>query len=71
MNLDWLLSTYDQQVHAFPTEQDSAVYRAAKCDHTAPTTRVINTDEGRKCIACLVIVGDELAQKLGDSVWRH
>lgn len=67
MVVRWYLSQWDNQVHAFPEEQESASYSEAICEHTAPNTRVIHTDRGVRCVACLLIHGDELADRLRDA----
>ncbi|MGH3860853.1 hypothetical protein [Actinokineospora sp.] len=66
----WYLSRYDDHVHAFDPDQSSTAYSAALCSHTAPNTRIICTDHGTRCLACLLIHGDQLADRNGDVSWR-
>lgn len=66
MTWRWYLSQWDNQVHAFPERQPSLTYSEALCEHTVPNTRVICTHEGVRCTACLLIHGDELADRQGD-----
>lgn len=66
----WFLSRYDDKVHAFEIDQSSPCFSEALCSHTAPNTRVICTDAGERCLACLLIHGDRLADRQGDPSWR-
>lgn len=67
MSVRWCLSQWDNQVHAFPEDQRSPSYSEALCEHSAPNTRITRTDKGARCVACLLIHGDALADRLGDA----
>jgi hypothetical protein len=69
VDIQWWLSGYDGQVHAFRTDQASAEFGEAMCEHSVPTSKITCTDEGRRCMACLLLVGDLLAERL-DATWR-
>lgn len=69
VDVQWWRSGYDDQVHAFRTEQAGNSYGEALCEHSVPTTKITCTDEGRRCMACLLMVGDLLAERQ-DSNWR-
>ena len=69
VDVQWWLSGYDSQVHAFHTEQASKDFGEALCEHSVPTWKITCTDEGRRCMACLLLVGDLLAERL-DASWR-
>jgi hypothetical protein len=77
----WQRSGYDDRVHAFATDGRPASFVEAACTHSVPFDKVIRTHEGARCVACLLIVGDWLAnQHRGDlstavdgtvhSLWR-
>jgi hypothetical protein len=70
IDVQWWHSEYDNQVHAFENEQASRAYAEAVCEHSVPTGKITCTDEGRRCMACLLIVGDMLSQLHGDLAWR-
>jgi hypothetical protein len=69
VGIQWWLSGYDSQVHAFPAGQAGQEYGAALCDHSVPNSKITCTDEGRRCMACMLMVGDLLAEQL-DPTWR-
>jgi hypothetical protein len=69
VDVQWWRSDYDDQVHAFHHEQASKDYGEALCEHSVPTSKITCTDEGRRCMACLLMVGDLLAEQ-HDSTWR-
>jgi hypothetical protein len=57
----WQLSGYDKRVHAFVHPDQVAAFVEAACSHSVPCDRVTLADEGARCLACLLIVGDHLA----------
>lgn len=62
----WRVSGYDGQAHAFYTLGE--VFSEALCDHSAPAEK-LRTEEGRRaqrCLACLLIFGSDLADRIGD-----
>jgi hypothetical protein len=69
VDVQWWRSDYDDQVHAFATAQASNQYGEALCEHSVPTSKITCTDEGRRCVACLLMVGDLLAEQ-HDATWR-
>jgi hypothetical protein len=69
VGVQWWLSGYDGQVHAFRTDQASNEFGEALCEHSVPTAKITCTDEGRRCMACMLLVGDLLAERL-DPTWR-
>jgi hypothetical protein len=70
IDIQWWRSEYDGQVHAFRGEQAGRQYGEALCEHSVPNTKITCTDEGRRCMACLLMVGDLLAEAHGDVLWR-
>lgn len=69
-DLNWFKSRYDRHVHAFPRKQRSNAHAEAVCTHTIPKDRILRSEDGRKCLACLLIVGDRLAERQGSVSWR-
>ncbi len=69
VDVQWWRSDYDDQVHAFSGEQASKDYGEALCEHSVPTAKITCSDEGRRCMACLLMVGDLLAEQ-HDATWR-
>lgn len=69
-DLDWFMSRYDGRAHAFPRKGRAAAHAEAVCTHTIPRDRVLRSEDGRKCLACLLIVGDRLADRQGSVSWR-
>jgi hypothetical protein len=69
VDVQWWRSDYDDQVHAFAGEQASKEYGEALCEHSVPTSKITCTDEGRRCMACMLMVGDLLADQ-HDATWR-
>lgn len=65
----WLLSPWDHHVHAFPEEWIGEVVAEALCEHSALARRLSNED-GRKCLGCLLLHGDDLAEQHGDANQR-
>lgn len=64
--LIWRLSPWDLRVHAFRTL--TAVASEAICTHSALTTRLREpNDADRKCHACMLLHGIELAERHGDA----
>lgn len=70
LDVQWWRSGYDGQVHAFRTVQASNQFGEALCEHSVPNAKIICTDEGRRCMACLLMVGELLAETQGDATWR-
>ncbi|SDC85877.1 hypothetical protein [Actinokineospora iranica] len=62
---NWRLSGYDDRVHAFPAGERPASFVEAVCAHTVPFGRVARTHTGARCLSCLLIVGDRLAERAG------
>jgi hypothetical protein len=58
----WRQSHYDGQLHAFEVQGRSASFVEAVCSHSVPTNKVTGAHAGARCIACLLIVGDHLAE---------
>lgn len=58
----WRLSTYDDRVHAFDRTERLASFVEAVCSHSVPIDKVRTGHEGTRCLACLLIVGDHLAE---------
>lgn len=67
--IHWWRSEYDGQVHAFRTVQVSREFGEALCEHSVPNRKISCTDDGRRCMACLLMVGDLLADR-HEAVWR-
>ena len=70
IDIQWWRSGYDDQVHAFRGTPLGQTFGEALCDHSVPTTLINREDQGRRCIACLLMVGDLLATSNGDAMWR-
>jgi hypothetical protein len=70
INVQWWRSGYDDQVHAFDQEQAGRDFGQALCEHCVPNARITRTDRGRRCVACLLMVGDLLVTDHGDARWR-
>lgn len=64
--LVWRLSPWDGLVHAFRPEKIGEVTAEALCEHSALANRLTDQD-GRRCHACLLLHGDELAKRHGDA----
>jgi hypothetical protein len=58
----WQLSGYDDRVHAFERSSGVASFVEAACSHSVPFEKVAHGHEGSRCLACLLIVGDHLAE---------
>lgn len=69
VDVQWWRSDYDSQIHAFRNEQASNEFGEALCEHSVPNSKITCTDEGRRCMACLLMVGDLLAEQ-HDATWR-
>ena len=64
----WRVSPWDHQLHAF--HEFGSVVSAALCEHSARTSALAE-GEGRRCMACLLLLGDAIADRLGSRVeWR-
>lgn len=63
INVHWWRSGYDDRVHVFLAEQATERYAEALCDHTVPSDLLTLTDEGTRCVACVLILGDMLADE--------
>jgi hypothetical protein len=57
-------------VHAFRGARVGQTFGEALCDHSVPNSKIARDDQGRRCIACLLMVGDLLAVAQGDALWR-
>lgn len=58
----WQFSRYDDRVHAFVRPQQVASFLEAACSHSVPFDKITRSHEGARCLACLLIVGDHLAE---------
>ncbi|MGH3758680.1 hypothetical protein [Actinophytocola sp.] len=58
----WRLSRYDDRVHAFVSHERPASFVEAACTHSVPIDKIMKSHAGSRCVACLLIVGDHLAQ---------
>lgn len=66
-DLIWLKSPWDHTVHAFRPDMVGEMTAEALCSHSALTGRLIEPgDVDRRCLACLLLHGDVLADRLGD-----
>ena len=65
-HITWLLSPWYHLVHAFPDGKIGEVVAEALCEHSALASR-LSDEDGRKCLACLLLHGDELAARHGDA----
>jgi hypothetical protein len=59
---NWQLSRYDDRVHAFLSDSRPASFAEAACSHSVPIAKITRSHAGSLCIACLLIVGDHLAE---------
>lgn len=59
---NWQLSRYDGRVHAFMGDGRPASFAEAACTHSVPIDKITKSHEGPRCLACLLIVGDHLAE---------
>jgi hypothetical protein len=63
--LIWKVSPWDHWVHAF--RELGEIASEAICGHCAPTSRLgAPMDRDRRCLGCLLLHGDELADRIGD-----
>lgn len=58
----WQLSGYDGREHAFEQAQRPADFAEAACSHSVPAGRITAGHGAPRCLACLLIVGDHLAE---------
>jgi hypothetical protein len=58
----WQLSGYDGRVHAFEKAEGLASFLEAVCSHSVPIDKAVPGHEGTRCVACLLIVGNHLAE---------
>jgi len=70
VDVQWWLSGYDNRVHAFGADEAGRDFGEALCEHSVPNTKIPCTDDGERCLACLLIYGDMLADHHGDVNWR-
>jgi hypothetical protein len=70
VDVQWWLSGYDNRVHAFGAEEAGRDFGEALCEHSVPNTKITLTDDGERCVACLLIFGDMLAETHGETNWR-
>lgn len=65
-----MVSSYDLREHAFTDTAEGDQFLQALCTHCVPPDKV--TDQSGtglkmpRCMACLLILGDKLADQLGD-----
>lgn len=69
-DVQWWLSGYDNRVHAFGADEAGRDFGEALCEHSVPNTKITCTDDGQRCLACLLIFGDMLADHHGEANWR-
>jgi len=62
----WMVSSYDLTSHAFRDLGDIIGFSEALCSHSVPTDRVVGERGEKRCIACLLIHGGDLADRGGD-----
>lgn len=62
----WRVSGYDLQSHAFHTLGEITTFSEALCEHSVPTDRLVGERGEKRCIACLLIHGGDLADRGGD-----
>jgi hypothetical protein len=58
----WQFSRYDDHVHAFSRPDRPASFVEAVCTHCVPIDRITRSHIGPRCLSCLLIVGDRLAE---------
>jgi hypothetical protein len=58
----WRLSRYDDRVHAFVSDGRPASFVEAACSHSVPIDKITKSHAGSRCVPCLLIVGDHLAE---------
>ena len=58
----WQLSGYDDRVHAFLAAGGFDHFREAACTHSVPLDKITRGHTGPRCIPCLLIVGEHLAE---------
>lgn len=71
----WLVSGYDLKEHAFNDTADGDQFLQALCTHSVPPDKVTDQSESElklaRCMTCLLILGDMLAdQQHNDDTWR-
>ena len=59
---NWQLSRYDERVHAFLSDGRPTSFLEAACSHSVPIDKTTKSHTGSRCLACLLIVGDHLAE---------
>lgn len=69
-DIQWWLSGYDNRIHAFRSNEAGCDYGEALCEHSVPNSKITCTNEGERCLACLLIFGDMLADTYGEATWR-
>jgi len=62
---NWRRSDADQRVHAFRADDAVGTFWEAACELSVPASKIKRTHEGTRCLPCLLIVGDQLADRLG------
>jgi hypothetical protein len=63
----WKTSPWDHHVHAFRPDMIGEVTAEAVCSHSALASRLVEPgDIDRKCMGCLLLHGDGLADEFGD-----
>lgn len=70
IDIQWWRSGYDEQVHAFRGDRAGRNFGEALCEHSVPHSKITRVDQGRRCVACLLMVGDLIATAQGDALWR-
>jgi len=68
----WLVSAYDSQEHGFD-DPDAINFLVALCSHSLPRAKALKPEKSPfrrgRCITCLLIHGDLLAERHGDTRW--
>jgi hypothetical protein len=69
-DVQWWKSGYDDRVHAFGSDEAGRDFGEALCEHSVPNDKITCTHDGERCLACLLIYGDMLADSYGEANWR-
>lgn len=68
----WLISGNDFQTHAFYDVDKAVGFLEALCEHSVPPDRLVDPKDTaltpRRCVACLLMHGNDLANEHGDDV---
>lgn len=68
-DVEWKTSPWDHHVHAFAAGKIGEVGAEAVCEHTARSSALTDPEQrDPKCMGCLLIVGDQLADRLEQQI---